>query len=395
MKKLFFVFAFLIPLIIHAQTIKTDVLILGNSNAAFAAGVQATESGVNAIILTQSDGFTLGDFKIFSQNGVTKAFESRARKSLKLTDSVSLPEMTNQIVNAIIKNWSDSSKLLDVINNTNYYEIKRSGSGWEAKLTKEKSIRAKVLILADHIEKVLPALKTESLKPADANTINYSENLYRTSIAGVNGTSKYLSLYNLLIPNQENILYINSDNLEIGQAAGATAAYAAFFKTKTSLSNLKRIQGELLSYKLSLMPFEEVKVADSNWLAIQKVGITGILKADIKNGKFYFNPEKEVTYNEIKQPLKDYYYKAQIWFDDHQNIPINLENTISMVCYVGNKAVDATKTELEKKWKKNYKFSSNYDLKKILTRREFSVIINEYLKPFELINVDRTGRVIR
>ncbi|WP_231427965.1 hypothetical protein [Pedobacter sp. Leaf250] len=395
MKKLFFVFAFLIPLIIHAQTIKTDVLILGNSNAAFAAGIQATESGVNAIILTQSDGFTLSDFKNFSQNGVTKAFESRARKSLKLTDSVPLPEMTNQIVNAVIKIWSDSSKLLDVINNTNYYEIKRSGSGWEAKLTKEKSIRAKVLIVADHIEKVLPALKTESLKPAEANTINYSENLYRTSIAGVNRTSKYLSLYNLLIPNQENILYINSDNLEIGQAAGATAAYAAFFKTKTSLSNLKRIQGELLSYKLSLMPFEEVKVADSNWLAIQKVGITGILKADIKNGKVYFNPEKEVTYNEIKQPLKDYYYKAQIWFDDHQNIPINLENTISMVCYVGNKAVDATKTELEKKWKKNYKFSSKYDLKKVLTRREFSVIINEYLKPFDLINVDRTGRVIR
>ena len=86
-------------------------------------------------------------------------------------------------------------------------------------------------------------------------------------------------------------------------------------------------------------------------MAIQKVGITGILKADIKNGKFSFNPEKEVTYDEIKQPIKDYYYKAQIWFDDHQNIPINLENTISMVCYVGNKALDATKAEIEKSLK--------------------------------------------
>ncbi|MCX2472936.1 hypothetical protein OQZ33_01200 [Pedobacter sp. MC2016-05] len=395
MKKLFFAFAFLVPLVIHAQTIKTDVLVLGNSNAAFAAGVQAAESGVNAIVLTQRDGFKLSGLKSLPQNGVVRAFEKRARKSLKLADSVSLPEMTNQIVNAVIKNWADSAKLLDVINNTPYYHIKRSGNGWEAKLTKEKSIKAKVLVVTDQIEKILPALKIETLKPAEANTINYAENLYRTTIAGINGTSNYLSLYNLLIPNQENILYIKTDNFEIGQAAGAAAAYAAFYKTKTSLSNLKSIQGKLLAYKLSLMPFEDVKIVDSNWLAIQKVGITGILKADIENGKVYFKPEKAVNYNEIKQPLKNYYYKAQIWFDDHQNIPINLDNTISMVCYVGNKAVVATRNEIEKKWNKTYKFSSEYDLKKVLTRREFSVIINEFLKPFDDVNVDRTGRVMR
>ncbi|MDN3586580.1 hypothetical protein QWY86_07890 [Pedobacter aquatilis] len=395
MKKLFFVLALLIPTVIYAQTIKTDVLVLGNSNAAFAAGVQASESGVNSIILTQSDGFKLSTFKNLPSGGVKKAFEKRARKSLKIGDSVALPEMTNQILNAVIKNWADSSKLLDVINNTPYYEIKRSGSGWEAKLTKDKSIKAKVLIVTDDIEKVLPALKVSSLRPTETNALNYSENLYRTTIGGISETSNFLSLYNLLIPNQENIHFIKPDNIEIGQAAGATAAYAAFFKTKTSLSNLKGIQGELLAYKLALIPFEDVKVADSNWLAIQKVGITGILKADIENGKVFFNPEKVVSYSEIKQPIKDYYYKAQIWFDDHQNIPINLENTIAMICYVGNKAVDATKSELEKKWNKTYKFSSKYDLKKVLTRREFSVIINEYLKPFDLVNVDKTGRVIR
>jgi hypothetical protein len=395
MKRLFFVFAFLIPLIIHAQTIKTDVLVLGNSNAAFAAGVQASESGVNSIILTQSDGFKFIDFKTLPKSGIIKAFEKQARKSLKLSDSAVLPEMTNQILNAVIKNWSDSSKLFDVINNAPYYEIKRSGSGWELKLTKDKSIKAKVLVVAGNPDKVFAALKVQSLKAAETSTINYSENLYRTTVGSIIGTSDFLSLYNLLIPNQENILYISSDHLEIGQAAGATAAYAAFYKTKTSLSNLKRIQGELLSYKLSLMPFEDIKLTDSNWLAMQKIGITGILKAETKNGKVFFNPEKEVTLDEIKQPIKDYYYKAQIWFDDHKNISINLENTISMVCYVGNKSVDATKSEIEKKWNKTYKFSSKYDLKKVLSRREFSVIINEYLKPFDDINVDKTGRVVR
>jgi len=396
MKRLFFVFAFVIPLIIHAQTIKTDVLVIGNSDAAFAAGVQASESGVNSIILTQSDGFKLSDFKNHNANGVTRAFEKRARKSLKIVDSISLPAITNQFVNAVIKNWSDSSKLFRVINNSPYTEIKRSGNGWELKLNNEKSIKAKILVLADHPEKLMSSLKITTLKPVETTALNYSENLYRTSIAGVYSKgAHFLSLYSLLVPNQENLLYISADHLEIGQAAGATAAYAAFFQTKTSLSNLKRIQGELLSYKLSLMPFDDVKIADSNWLAIQKIGIAGIIKAEIKNGKAYFNPDKEVFYEEIKQPIRDYYYKAQIWFDDNQNVPINLENTISLVCYVGNKSVDATKAELQKKWNKSYKFSSKYDLKKVLTRREFSVIINEYLKPFDDVNIDKAGRVIR
>jgi hypothetical protein len=290
----------------------------------------------------------------------------------------------------------DSTQLLSVINNIPYTDINRSGNGWEIKLTKEKIIKAKVLVLADRPEKIMTALKITSLKPAQSNTLNYDENLYRTTIAGINSTGTgFLSLYNLLIPDQENLLYISPDHFEIGLAAGATAAYAAFFDTKTSLSNLKRIQGELLSYKNALMPFEDIKVIDSNWTAIQKVGVTGIIKPEIKQDKAYFNPEKEVTYDEIKQPIKDYYYKAQIWFDDHKNIPIDLENTIKMVSYVGNKSLDATKAELEKKWNKSYKFSSKYDLKKVLTRREFSVIINEYLKPFDDVNVDKTGRIIR
>ncbi|MCX2573784.1 hypothetical protein [Pedobacter sandarakinus] len=395
MKKLFLVFAFLIPSIIYAQTIKTDVLVIGNSAAAFSAGMQASESGVKCIVLTQGDGFDIPNIEQLPKTGLQKIFDKRARKALKLSDSAALPNMNKQVLNAVVKKWSDSSKLFNVINNANYEEIKRSGSGWEARLTKDKSIKAKVLIITGQSAKILAALKTTTLNAAKSSLLNYDENSYRTSIAGIAGTTNFLSMYNLLIPDQENFLYVNAQDYEIGQAAGATAAYAAFFDTKTSLSNLKRIQGELLSYKLPLVPFQDVNLADSNWLAIQKIGNTGLLKGDVKDGKLFFNPAQAVSYNEIKQPIKDYYYKAQIWFDDHQNVPINLENTISLVSYVGNKAIDATRLELEKKWKKNYGFSTSFDLKRVLSRREFAVIINEYLKPFDVVNVDKSGKVIR
>lgn len=392
MKRLFFVFAFLIPLVIHAQTIKTDVLVIGNGDAALAAGMQSYKSGVRTVILTQGQGFPgrkLSSTKsIEIQNLYRKLISWEVKKLGQFGEIDSKAKGTKKTI--------DSSTFLNVISNIQYSEINRSGNGWELKLANNQSLKCKILVLVDDPAKLLSALKIKTLASVETEVLSYDKNFYRTTIAGIYASEpRYLSLYNLLIPNQENLLFIPPGNIEIGQAAGATAAYAAFFETKTSLSNLKRIQGELLSHKLALLPFDDVKLIDSNWLAIQKIGITGILKAGIKNGKAYFNPEALVNYDEIKQPLKDYYYKAQIWFDDHQNVAINLENTISLVSYVGNKSVEATKTELQKKWAKNYKFSSKYDLKKNLTRREFLVIINEYLKPFDDVNVDKTGRVIR
>jgi len=375
----------------QAQTLKTDVLVIGNGDAAYSAAFQSFKSGVKTTLLTQKEQLIVAN----KPQTLLSFYQLFLKRETENAQSQSLPKPKKDKKNPA-KITLDSTLLLNVINNNPYSEIKRSGSGWELKLNKDLSIRAKVLIMADMPDKLIAALKVSTLNPASLSPLNYTENLYRTSIASIAAKGvNFLSLYSLLIPDQENLIYIPADSYETGTAAGATAAYATFFDTKTSLANLKRIQGELLSYKHALMPFEDVKAADSNWLAIQKVGITGIIKAELKQGKAFFNPEKEVSYDEIKQPIKDYYYKAQIWFDDHQNVPVNLENTISMVCYVGNKSVDATKAELQKKWNKNYRFSSKYDLKKVLTRREFSTIINEYLEPFDKVNVDKTGRVIR
>ncbi|KIA91822.1 hypothetical protein OC25_19575 [Pedobacter kyungheensis] len=391
MKRLFFVFACLIPLVMQAQTLKTDVLVIGNGDAAYSAAFQSFKSGVKTILLTQKEQLTVEN----KPQRLLSFYQSFLKRETENAKSLNLPKPKKDRKNPP-KIAVDSTLLLNVINNSSYNEIKRSGSGWELKLNKDVSIRAKVLVMADAPDKLIAALKISTLNPAKLGHLNYAENIYRTSVASNTATgADFLSLYNLLIPDQENLIYISPDSFETGPAAGATAAYAAFFDTKTSLANLKRIQGELLSYKHALMPFEDISPVDSNWLAIQKVGITGIIKAELKQGKAFFNPEKEVSYDEIKQPIKDYYYKAQIWFDDHQNVPINLENTVAMVSYVGNKSADATKTELQKKWNKSYKFWSTYDLKKVLTRREFAVIINDYLKPFDDVNVDKTGRIIR
>ncbi len=394
MIKALFVFAMLLPGVIQAQTTRADVVILGNGDAAYSSALQVSRSGVSVVLLTQRPAVDLSDIKTNKSAEITKIYEQVRQKEIDFA-AYNRKVLTAPKKKKGVREKVDSIKQFKVITDTVLAELKLAGNSWEAKLAKDISLKCKVLIIAEEDKKLLSKLSIVDLKPADLSALNYTENSYRTTIAGVTGTANFLSLYHLLNTDHENLLYIGRGNAEIGQAAGATAAYAAFFKTKTSLSSLKRIQGELLNYKLPLMPFNDVKIIDSNWLAIQKVGVTGILKAEIKGQKVLFNPDRAVAYEEIKQPIKDYYYKAQIWFDDHQDVPINLENTISLVTYVGNKAEDATKAELQKKWNTNYRFSSKYDLKRVLTRREFSVIINEYLKPFDDVNVDRTGRVIR
>ncbi len=394
MIKALFVFAMLLPGVIQAQTTRADVVILGNGDAAYSSALQVSRSGVSVVLLTQRPAVDLSDIKTNKSAEIAKIYEQVRQKEIDFA-AYTRKVLTAPKKKKGVREKVDSIKLFKVITDTVLAELKLAGNSWEAKLAKDISLKCKVLIIAEEDKKLLSKLSIVDLKPADLSALNYTENSYRTTIAGVTGTANFLSLYHLLNTDHENLLYIGRGNAEIGQAAGATAAYAAFFKTKTSLSSLKRIQGELLNYKLPLMPFNDVKIIDSNWLAIQKVGVTGILKAEIKGQKVLFNPDRAVAYEEIKQPIKDYYYKAQIWFDDHQDVPINLENTISLVTYVGNKAEDATKAELQKKWNTNYRFSSKYDLKRVLTRREFSVIINEYLKPFDDVNVDRTGRVIR
>lgn len=99
------------------------------------------------------------------------------------------------------------------------------------------------------------------------------------------------------------------------------------------------------------MPFVDIGIKDANWKAIQMVGISGVIKAEETNGKLLFNGEKLIRTVDIKEVVKDHYYKAQIWFDDYKNEVITIGAALDMICYVGNKAPESTLKEVEKNGK--------------------------------------------
>jgi hypothetical protein len=393
MKKIYLSLMFLFPVIVFAQTIKTGTLVVGNNNTAFAAGVQANLSNVNTTVLTLGEGFKIDNIEGKSLNGVIIEFNKRAKKAFKLADTAKLPQLNYQSINAVLKNWSDSSKNFKVINNTTISEISRSGKGWYVKLSDGKAIKAKALVMASQSAQLLKSLKITELNVPIGKAFTYEDNNYRNAVLGIN--DKIFTLYDMLAADQENLIYIEENSLELGQTAGAIASYSAFFDTKTSLANLRLIQAELLKFKSPILPFDDVLLSDSSWTAIQKTAVTGLLKAEIIEGKMVFNPEKIVTLDEIQQSLKDYYYKANIWIEDNKGKPFDLETAISLVATLGNKSAEVTKNTLEKGWNKTYKFKSKFDLKKTVTRREFALLASDFLQIFDQSHIDKTGNIVR
>ena len=386
----------------YGQKVKTGVLVIGNGNSALGAGFQSAISGVKTILLMENKNFELAEVHPIDKNlpsGLEAEFLKRMKKAKGIKDTAKV-YVDQTSANAVIKTWADSTKNLTIIRTSEWSKLKRAGAGWSIQLSDGRTVRAAVLVHADASGRVNEALLLPKMKDSQWKPLNYKDNLYRTSVSSgfsiSNSSSNVLSLYDLLIPGQENLVVLNPEEQSIaaGQSAGATAAYAAFFDLKTSQANLKKIQGELISYKLSLLPFKDVVATDSNWKAIQFIGLSGFLKGDLSSGGIAFGSDKSVSTEEIKEPVKEYFYKAQIWFDDYKAAQMTLSSTLDLVSKIGNKSPENTFNEVKKKWKTTYKFTTEFEPSRNITRREFAVLVYEYLNPFN-VNVDSKGRVVR
>lgn len=371
---------------------KPGVLVIGNGNAAAAAAIQSAASGVNTTILLQAGGFDLvspnGDLTSGLQGKFVKEYDKDNKSG----------GFDKQLANGILWKMADTIKKLTVIKDLMWIKASRSGSSWSFKLSDGSTIRPEVLVNPSD-SKLTEALGTARPSRNLWARLDYENTLYRTSVVGgqmLNGTTaNIISLYQLMVPSEENLIWIGDPNsMQMGQAAGATAAYAAFFDVKTSKANLKKIQGELIAFKLNLIPFADIETSDSAWKAIQLVGVTGVIKGKLEGATLKFLPSQLVSTEEIKQPLKDLYYKAQIWFDDYKDQKMTLRSTLDLIAYVGNRSLETMNKELPKKWKDTYKFGTPMDLDRQINRKEFAVLLQDYMPPFN-VNVDDKGKVVR
>ena len=428
-KKLLFLALFSNYTFIYAQTIKTDVLVVGGTPAGVAAAVQCARSNVKATLISQ-DG-RLIEFPS-SQNaiiqnviGVHSGFWGELCDSLaKYDHPLNADTIQNRavrfepdVVAAIVKRITDSTKNLTIYLNTGFGAIKKDGDRWAISVTNHEKITkimAKLVIDAT-INGALTSMPGTSRLNSNDSLDNMHPFLYRTTIAtGINlpeetkggkrcvwsipvsavilkDTTNLLST-NLLL--QKGDIQFLPMQFAVGQGAAAIAAYCAFYKTTTRKMRIRAIQGELLNFKACLEPFTDVPANDPNWRSIQQIGATGLLKGVSVGTQFLFRPDSLVSTSEVKPILIETYTRAFLWFGkENPGETFTLGNLLSFISDYTLTDRDLLISTLQKEWKTQYNFKQNFDLKRQITRLEFAVLANKYLNPFAR-TIDFDGKLV-
>ena len=403
-------------LLLQAQTIKTGVLVVGNTPAGVSAAIQSARSGAKTTYLTQS----LSVNPVFAEDDLQYVWNIRnhyflkERKKSKVTDSIIATKINLDKSTDLIKNIADTVKNLSLNHNNVVDEITKDGKGWEVRLKGGQKIKTDVIVDAtDNL--FLASLLRIDLKKA-VNFPVKSDNPFDSKLIRSGMAKGYLELPNnersitsippgALIPaGFENFIVIPKQigqvkpiRMELGQAAGTVAAYCAFFKTTTKTVNIRIVQGELLAFDAVLIPYSDIDLKDPNFKAFQQLGLSGLMKSTMfKEGninKIKFDTAGTITAEELRGPMKEFYTRSQIWFADNKVDTLSIGDAISLFMFTATRG-EELKKEIEEGWKVSFKFNSKFDLKRNITRKEFGVLADRYLQPFN-VRVDPAGNLMR
>lgn len=394
---------------IQAQTSKTGVLVVGNTPGGVAAAIQSARSGAKTIYLTQSLSvnpvFNAEDISFITH--IRNYYAMKARKRTPAADSLIRSEVKlDQAVN-LIKSITDTVKNLSLNHNNVVDGIKKDGKGWEVRLKGGERIKADVVVDATENLSVSALLGVDTKKTM-AIPVNsqdpFEGKLYRTAVAlayAGSGTLRIPLPMAALIPQTvENLVILPGQiagqrlvRMSAGRAAGAIAAYCAFFKTTTKTVNVRVTQGELLAFNALLIPYSDIDRNDPNFMAYQRLGLSGLIKPKIINNEIRLDTAGTVSHKELQSTMKEFYTRSQIWFADNKNEVLTIDDTISLLMFIAARG-NELKKEIEEGWKQSFKLHSNFDPKRAINKKEFGVLADKYLQPYN-VRIDIAGNLVR
>lgn len=176
-----------------------------------------------------------------------------------------------------------------------------------------------------------------------------------------------------------------------GQAAGVLAAKSVLLKKKVREVPVRIVQDELLKAKCYLMPFSDVKITDPHWEAVQRVGLSGILKGTGKAegwaNKMFFYPDSLASGAEFSSGM----IKFGRYFRSYHRLS-RPNNEVSIInCFLFFKRLRPfVKTASLLTYQKPEDMQQdwetwglkNFDINRALTKRELSVILDKCILLF-------------
>ncbi len=403
---------------------KPDVIVIGGSAAGTATAMQAAVSGVKVLLIEPSNSL-IGDAEPNMDipnfnHGIWKQWRDAYEKA---KDSAAVSPQ--QALEGLVK----STKKLTFLKGATVEEIEQKNNGWILRVLidgKLEKIKCKILVDATTNSKNSllvknNILKLDSLGKFDA-LVNYTkqqieqpyqhvQKLYRTSGAagfGKDSTLHYIPL-GVFIPREvDNLLIVSmscfkdfeTEDLRnialwtnLGQAAGALAAYGPFFDVSPKKASIRITQNEMIDYKSFMYPVLDVKGDDLAWYPVQKIIASGVLHLDFKTGKF--NPDSAVVAGDIKGIMAKLYPRSRIWFIENKEVnQLSVGNVISLLSFISGRDPITIQQEMEARWKAYYNFNSGFDKEKPVNKREFACLLDTSISPYN-VNVDFAGFDLR
>lgn len=184
--------------------------------------------------------------------------------------------------------------------------------------------------------------------------------------------------------------------MQIGQAAGVLAALSVQQNKEVASVSVRDVQTVLLNADSYLLPYLDFPKTDMHFKAIQRIGSTGILKGIGLNvgwsNETWFKADSTVLVSELLMGLKEFNSNLQV--SSHEKIlTINgaLQLLNQLAAFYEKSSINLKSFEAD--WSRN--LLNSYELNRTITRKEFSVILDFYIHPFEIQNVDINGNYIR
>ena len=175
-----------------------------------------------------------------------------------------------------------------------------------------------------------------------------------------------------------------------GQAAGVLAALSVKNNMQPRQVPVRLVQQTLLQNGAFIMPYYDVKPSHPHFIAIQKIGATGILKGTGQPWQWanrtWFWPDSTVNGAELAAGLAPF---AKIALPAGSQLTVGEAIEVIMMAMKGKKKITAINAE---QW--TLAGLTQFDKNRKITRAEMAVLLNQWLQPFEHAAVDHNGRII-
>lgn len=169
-----------------------------------------------------------------------------------------------------------------------------------------------------------------------------------------------------------------------GQAAGVLAAMSYLQMKQPAAIQVRDVQATLLRQGAMIMPYLDVPPTDKHFIAIQKIGATGILKGKgIPKGwanETRFYPDSIANTQEVLTGLKAYFENVPSL--SNRNLTMaELNSLLATLMKINPTEISAKVNQLLPDLKPD----------EPLSRRTVAILINDLLQPFERFPIDHAG----